>query len=278
MPRIHPDLILPEILQLPIEAVLLRHDQRRDRLPGVFLRIPHLARVFHGLIVQVLAQLVLQEILRVVVAVEVLQPLGEDVRAVLVGLDGFVVEFLLRVAAGHEAVFRDIVAEAEGGLAVLARALEVGVADGVAESLQGGVRAGVEVFVELGLVVAVFDAQVDDLARGFRVGEIEGGGAVEFDVLRRDARAAGEEVAVDVEDFHGETTRLRDAVVKARVAGFGAVAADDGVFGAVVEHALFEMLGKIIVDDQFTFDDALGSGVGSFGSGSDRQLGEDNVE
>ena len=176
-------------------------------------------------------------------AVEVLQPFGEDVRVVFVGFDGFFVEFFLRGAAGDEAVFGDVVAKAVGGLAVLAGTFEMGVADAVAVFLQVGVGAGFEMLVEFGLVVAVSDAQADDVAGGFGVGEIEGRGAVEFYVLGWDSGAAGKEVAVDVEDFHGETAGLGDAVVEAGIAGFGAVAADDWVFGAVVEHALFEVLG-----------------------------------
>lgn len=264
MPRIYPDVILPEILHLPVEAILFRHDQRCDRLPGVFLRIPDFAGVFDGLVVEVFQQLELQQVFGVVVAVEVLEPSGEDVGGVGVGLDGFLVEFLLGGAVGDEAVFGDVVAEAEGGLAVLARAFEVGVADGVAELLEVGVGAGFEMLVEFGLVVAVFDAQVNDIAGGFGVGEIKGGGAVEFDVLSGDADPAGEEVSFDVEDFHCEAARLGDAIVEARVAWLGAVAADDGVFGAMVEHALFEMLWEVNMNGEFAFDDALSSSVGSF--------------
>lgn len=257
-------MIFPEILHLPVEAILSGHHQRCDRLPGVFLRIPDLAGVFDGLVVEVFQQLELQQVFGVVVAVEVLEPLGEDVGGVGVGFDGFLVEFLLGGAVGDEAVFGDVVAEAEGRLAVLAGAFEVGVADGVAELLEVGVRAGFEVLVEFGLVVAVFDAQVNDVAGGFGVGEIKGGGAVEFDVLSGDADPAGEEVSFDVEDFHCEAARLGNAIVEAGVAWLGAVAADDGVFGAMVEHALFEMLWEVIMNDEFGFDDALSSGVGSF--------------
>lgn len=257
-------MIFPEILHLPVEAILLGHHERCNCLPRIFLRIPDFAGVFDGLVVEVFQQLELQQVFGVVVAVEVLEPSGEDVRGVGVGLDGFLVEFLLGGAVGDEAVFGDVVAEAEGGLAVLARAFEVGVADGVAELLEVGVGAGFEVVVEFGLVIAVFDTQVDDVAGGFGVGEIEGRGAVEFDVLGGDIDAAGEEVSVDVEDFHCEAARLGDAIVEAGVAWLGAVAADDGVFSAMVEHALFEMLWEVIMNDEFAFDDALSSSVGSF--------------
>ena len=249
MPRIHPDVIFPETLRLPVEAILPGHQQRRDRLPGVFRRVPDFAGVFDRLVVEVLQQLELQQVFGVVVAVEVLEPSGEDIGGVGVGLDGFLVEFLLGGAVGDEAVFGDVVAEAEGGLAVVAGAFEVGVADGVAELLEIRVGAGLEMLVEFGWVIAVFDAQVDDFARGFGVGEIEGEGAIEFDVLGGDADAAGEEVSLNVEDFHCEAPGLGDAIVEAGVAGFGAVTADDGVFGTMVEDALFEMFWEVVMND-----------------------------
>lgn len=263
MPRIHPDVIFPETLHLPVEAVLPGHQQRRDRLPGVFLRVPDFAGVFDGLVVEVLQQLELQQVFGVVVAVEVLEPSGEDVGRVGVGLDGFLVKFLLGGAVGDEAVFGDVIAEAEGRLTVVAGAFEVGVADSVAEFLEIRVWAGFEMLVEFGGVVAVVDAQADDFARGFGVGEIEGGGAIEFDILGGDADAAGEEVSFHVKDFHCEATGLGDAIVEAGVAGFGAVAADDGVFGTMVEDALFEMFWEVVMNDEFAFDNALSSSVGS---------------
>lgn len=81
------------------------------------------------------------------VAVEGLQPAGEDIRRVGDRLDGFFVQLLLRGAVGDKAIFCYVVAEAEGGLAVLAGAFEVGVANSVAELLEIGVRAGFEVLV-----------------------------------------------------------------------------------------------------------------------------------
>ena len=127
----------------------------------------------------------------------------------------------------------------------------MGVADGVAEFLEIRVWTGFEMLVEFGGVVAVFDAQVDDFARGFGVGEIEGRGAIELDILSRDADAAGEEVSLNVEDFHCEATGLGDAIVEAGVARFGAVAANDGVFGTMVEDALFEMFWEVAMNDEF---------------------------
>ena len=92
MPRIYSDLILPKVLQLPIKAVLLRHHQCRDSLPRVFFWIPHFSRVLDGLVFKVLEKLELEEVFGVVVAVEVLQPFGEDGRGVFAGcLDGLFV-------------------------------------------------------------------------------------------------------------------------------------------------------------------------------------------
>lgn len=113
------------------------------------------------------------------------------------------------------------------------------------------------------MVIAVFDTQVDDFAGGSGVGKIEGGGAVEFDILSGDADTAGKKVSFHIENLHGEATRLGGAVVEAGVARFGAVAADNRVFGAVVEEALLEMFGEVIMDDELALDDTLGSSVGS---------------
>ena len=192
MPRIHPDMIFPEILHLPVETILLGYHQRCDCLPGVFLRIPDFAGIFDGLFGEVFEKLELEEIFGVMVVVEGLQPAGKDVGGIGAGFYGFFVEFLLGDAVGYEAVFGNVVAEAEGGLAVLAGAFDVGIADGITEFLQLGVWTGFEVFVEVGLVGAVFDAEVNDFAGGFGVGEIEGGGAVEFDVLCGNSGTAGE--------------------------------------------------------------------------------------
>ena len=68
---------------------------------------------------------------------------------------------------------------------------------------------------------------------------------------------------MDIKKFHGEAAGLGDAVVETGITRFGAVAANDGVLGAMIEHALFEVFGEIMVDDEFAFDDALGSSVGA---------------
>lgn len=161
----------------------------------------------------------------------------------LVGLDSFFIELFLRFAAWDKAVFGDKVAEAEGCLTVLAGAFEMCVSDSIAELLQIGVWACLETFVEFGLVVAVFDAEVNDFARGFRIGKVEGRCTIEFDILGWDANSAREEVAFNVENFHGEAARLGNAVVETGIARLGAVAADDWVLCAVIEHTLLEVFG-----------------------------------
>lgn len=129
--------------------------------------------------------------------------------------------------------------------------------------LQFGILPRLQLFVEFRLVVPIFDAQIDDLACGFCVGEIEGRSAVEFNVLGWDVGGWREEhFTVDVEDFHGEAAGLGDAVVEAGVTRLGAVATDDGVLGRMVEEGLLEVSG-VIVDDKFAFDKTLGSRVGS---------------
>ena len=116
-------------------------------------------------------------------------------------------------------------------------------------------------FIFLLLIIPVFDADVDDVAGGLCVGKIQGGSTIEFNVLCRDANTTGKEVAVNIEDFHSKATWLGNPIVEARVAGFGAITADDRVFGAVVEHTLFEMGGELVVDDEFPFHNALGASV-----------------
>ena len=94
-PRIHTHVVLPESLQLVIKRILFWYLQPRYRLPWVFLWIPDLARVLHWLILEVLTELELEEILRVVLGVEIAQPLAQNIRFVLLGLNGLVVELLL---------------------------------------------------------------------------------------------------------------------------------------------------------------------------------------
>lgn len=96
VPRVNSDMVFPESLPLEIETLLLRDLKSRDGLPGVLLRVPHFANVFNRLVLEVLAKLHLEQVLSVVFVVERLQPSVKDIAFVLVGLDDFVEELLLR--------------------------------------------------------------------------------------------------------------------------------------------------------------------------------------
>ena len=210
-PRINPHVIFPEALQLVVKTLLLGNHQLRHRLPGVFLRIPDLPRVLDRLIAQILQQLELPEIFGVVLGVEILQPLREDVGRVTVRFHRLLVQLPLRFTAGHEAVLGHVFAEPVRRLRVLPRGFQVRIAHRVAEFLQVGVRAGFEPLVEFGLIAAVVDAQVDDFAGSLGVGQVERGGAVEFDVLG--CFGGVEHLAGHVEEFHGEAAGLGDAIL-----------------------------------------------------------------
>jgi hypothetical protein len=114
---------------------------------------------------------------------EVLQPLVQDIRFVLVRFDSFFVELSLCFRGGSETVLRDVVSKSVGRLRVEACGFEVGIADLVPEFLEVSVGAGIEVLVQGWLVAAVFYAEVDDFFSHLCVGEVEGGGAVEFYIL-----------------------------------------------------------------------------------------------
>ena len=80
-------------------------------------------------------------------AVEILEPLAENVWLVFVGFDRFLVQLLLCLAGGDQAVFRHVVTKAVGRLRVLAGGLQVRVSHGVAEFLEIRVRACFQMFV-----------------------------------------------------------------------------------------------------------------------------------
>ena len=224
MPRINPHMILPERPTLVVKAVLLGDPEHGDGLPGVFFRVPDLAGILDGLVVEVLAQLDLEEVFRVVLGMEVLQPVVQDVGAVF-GADGFFEEFALRFGGGDEAVFHYVVAVAVRGLRVLPGRLEVGVSDLVASCLELGIVARFEVLVQLFLVTTMSDTKADDLFGRLGICKVESGCAVELNILGREVFAVLEEIAVHVEELNSKATRVRHTIVQAWVTWLGTVTA-----------------------------------------------------
>ena len=117
--------------------------------------------------------------------------------------------------------------------------------------------------VEFRLIPAVLDPQINDIACCLCIGKIEGWGRIEFDILGWDANTIRQKFALDVEDFHGKAARLRNTIIKTWIAWFGTITAYNRILCTMVEHGLLEVLGKIIVNDQFAFDNALGAGMSS---------------
>ena len=89
------------------------------------------------------------------------------------------------------------------------------VVDPITSLLEFGVLARFEVFVELFGILAVFDTQVDDLARGLCVGKIETRGGVELDILVFEAKlfACFEALAGHAEELDCEAAWLGDSIL-----------------------------------------------------------------
>jgi hypothetical protein len=112
-----------------------------------------------------------------------------------------------------EAVFHDIAAEAVSGLRVLSCRFHMGVANLIPELLQVGIWPCFEMLVKLWLVIAILDPEVNDLPSDTRGGKVKGGSGIEFDVLGRNVFSCIEELAMNIEDFHGKAPGLRSAVL-----------------------------------------------------------------
>lgn len=74
MPRVDPHMVLPKSLALIIERILLRNDKVCDGLPWICFRVPYLPRILNWLVIQILAELHLEEIFSFMRGMEVLQP------------------------------------------------------------------------------------------------------------------------------------------------------------------------------------------------------------
>ena len=119
MPRIQPQVVLPESLPRRQEAFLLRDDDPGHRLPRVLLWVPNHSDVLDGLLGNVLQELELQLVFGVVVPVEFLQPVAQNVVRVRIGLDRLFIQLPLRVGRRDEAELGYVVAEAVRGLGIL---------------------------------------------------------------------------------------------------------------------------------------------------------------
>jgi hypothetical protein len=88
-------MVFPERLPSRNHTVLLGHDDLGHCLPRVFLSIPLLSSVLNRLILEVLAELNLEEILRIILGIEVLQPIAQNMIRMKFGVYLLFVELLL---------------------------------------------------------------------------------------------------------------------------------------------------------------------------------------
>lgn len=125
VPRVDAHAVVPELQPLGVVGALLARDhQLGDRLEGEFLLVPAgAANVLDGLLLQVLAQLDLQLVLDVVARVELAQSLVNQsvyiagvtrigISLVILGLERLVFQLTLGQIGGHQAVPRNVLAEA----------------------------------------------------------------------------------------------------------------------------------------------------------------------
>jgi hypothetical protein len=88
-------MVFPERLPGRNHTVLLGDDNLGHSLPGVFFSIPLLSSVLNRLILKVFTKLNLEEILRVILGIELLQPITKNVIRVNLGIYLLFVELLL---------------------------------------------------------------------------------------------------------------------------------------------------------------------------------------
>ena len=88
-------MVFPERLPSRNHTVLLGNDNLGHSLPRVFLSIPLFSSILNRLILEVLAKLYLEEILRVILGKELLQPIAQNMVGMNVGIYLLFVELLL---------------------------------------------------------------------------------------------------------------------------------------------------------------------------------------
>jgi hypothetical protein len=88
-------MVFPESLPSRNHTVLLGNDSLGHSLPRVFFSIPLLSSVLNRLILEVLAKLNLEEILRTILGIEVLQPIAQNMVRMKFGIYLLFVELLL---------------------------------------------------------------------------------------------------------------------------------------------------------------------------------------
>ena len=88
-------MVFPERLPSRNHTVLLGNDNLGHCLPRVFLSIPLFSSILNRLILEVLAKLYLEEILRVILGKELLQPIAQNMVGMNVGIYLLFVELLL---------------------------------------------------------------------------------------------------------------------------------------------------------------------------------------
>jgi hypothetical protein len=88
-------MVFPESLPSRNHTVLLGNDNLGHSLPRVFFSIPLLSSVLNRLILEVLAELNLEEILRIILGIEVLQPIAQNMVRMKFGIYLLFVQLLL---------------------------------------------------------------------------------------------------------------------------------------------------------------------------------------
>jgi hypothetical protein len=135
-----------------------------------------------------------------------------------------------------------------------------------------------ETLVKLWLVVAILDPEINDLSGDSRICKIESGSGIELDILGRNVFAFVEELAVNIEGFDCETSGLRNAVllfistvrgggrdirahIETGVTWLTAVPAQHRPLPLFREHALLQMFGEVLLDDESSLHNTLRSSM-----------------
>jgi hypothetical protein len=127
-----------------------------------------------------------------------------------------------------------------------------------------------ETLVKLWLVVAILDPEINDLSGDSRICKIESGSGIELDILGRNVFA--------FEGFDCETSGLRNAVllfistvrgggrdirahIETGVTWLTAVPAQHRPLPLFREHALLQMFGEVLLDDESALHNTLRSSM-----------------
>jgi hypothetical protein len=125
MPWVEPNMVFPECLPRRNHTTLLGNNNLGHSLPRVFLSIPLLSSVLNRLILKILTKLNLEKILRIILGIELLQPIAQNMVRMKFGIYLLFVELLLSLGRRNEAIFDNVIAEPVRSLRILANRLEL---------------------------------------------------------------------------------------------------------------------------------------------------------